>query len=134
MLINTTPTDYPSPGEAAEPSSQLANATDQPEPKRPLATPKTGLPHVPKAASRDRSTWETGDDYGGVLCVVPDTPYRVAVCAKGYCYLLQHRRGKDRWDNQKFFANKRRLAAVLKTLVPDRAFRAVQPEIEKLPI
>lgn len=69
-----------------------------------------------------------------MLFLVPDSPYRVAVCSKGHCWLLQQRRGANRWEGIKFFTNRRRLGVVLRQLVGARAFRAVAAKIAALPI
>lgn len=134
MYVDTTNTDYPSPAEALEPGPPPANKADQPKPKRPPTALKSAARRYENADGRDRSVGESGDSYPGRLFDVPGTNWRVVVCVQGRQWVLQQREGKDRWLGRKFFSNKRRLALVLKTLVPDRAFRAIQHEIEKLPI
>jgi len=66
--------------------------------------------------------------------VIPSTTWRVAVCPKGYCWLLQQRQGRDRWVSRKFFSRKARLAVVLKELISPEAFQAVEARIAALPI
>jgi hypothetical protein len=113
----------------------------RPNGKRVSSTPKTDLPQAgntdacgeTSAAKPDRSKWESGDQYPGALFAVPGTNWRVAVCAKGYCWMLQQREGRDRWISRKFFATKKRLAVVLTELVGDRAFRAVKAKVDELP-
>ena len=104
----------------------------------PPAVKKTASPQVSErdrpAGKGDRSRWEIGDNYPGVLFAIPGTAWRVAVCAKGYCWILQQREGKDRWHSRKFFARKARLALVLKELVGTKAFKAIEAKIEALPI
>ena len=134
MLLSTTITDDPLAPEAQQPGPPVANLSDQPEPKRPPAARNSRLTHGQNGSGPDRSQRETSDAYGGALFPVPGSPYRVAVCAKGYCWILQIRRGADRWEGVKFFATKRRLAVVLRQLVGARVFRAVQDKIEALPI
>ena len=59
---------------------------------------------------------------------------RVVVCSKGYCWILQRRRGVGRWESVKFFARRQRLGQVLRQLAGDRAYNAVKAKIEALPL
>ena|ERR1700733_1480684 len=134
MLANTTYTDSPAPDDVRGRGPETDHRTTHPEAKRSPATPKTGLPHLFKPPPSDRATWETGDDYDGVFFLIPGTAYRVAACPKGYCWLLQQRRGRHRWENRKYFATKRRLAAVLPSVVGTLAAEAVREKVDALPI
>jgi hypothetical protein len=77
---------------------------------------------------------ERYDAYSGALFRVPGTSYRVAASADGWSWILQQREARDHWVGRKYFSNRRRLAAVLKTLAPPAAFRAVESQIQALPV
>jgi hypothetical protein len=114
-------------------SGRLKGATlpdPNPEHRSDCSPPKTGLARV----SRDRSRGESGDAYSGALFQIPGTSWRVAVCAKGYCWILQQREAKDHWIGRKFFSNKRRLATVVNELLGEEAYRSVSDGIEALPV
>jgi hypothetical protein len=83
---------------------------------------------------RDRSLGEAGDNYPGALFPIPGTTYRVAVCAKGFCWMLQQREARDHWISRKFFASMARLAKVLPEVVGPDAAALVMPLVEALPI
>jgi hypothetical protein len=134
MLDGTTTLHNPVDLEAAQPAGPLANLADQPKPKRPPQTLLDAAHRCPKPNGRDRSVGENGDRYPGVLFDVPNTSWRVVVCAEGRQYIAQQREGRDRWASRKFFTNRRRLGVVLRQLVGARAFKAVQAKIEALPI
>ena len=117
-------------------------AVARPNTKSRPGAKKTGLPQVGNAERRtqvrvsktERSRWESGDQYSGVLFGIPGTNWRVAVCAKGHCWMLQQREGRHRWISRKFFATKKRLAVVLIKLVGEQAFGAVKDKVDALPI
>ena len=134
MFTDTTITDDPPASEAQQPAPAPANLADQPEPKRPPQSGVAAARRCPKGNGRDRSIGENGDRYPGLLFDVPNTSWRVVVCAEGRQWIIQQREGKDKWVSRKFFATKRRLAVVLKQPVGSRAFKAIQHKIEKLPI
>lgn len=134
MYVDIANTDNSDSALAPQPGPPPADPTAGLKPKRPPAPSLEASRRCPKPDGRDRSLGESGDAYAGSLFDVPGTSWRVVVCAQGRQWIAQQREGKDHWVSRKFFANKRRLAAVLKTLVPDRAFQAVKDKIEALPI
>lgn len=134
MVSTTTNTDYPSPAEGPQPGPPPAGPIGKPKRKRPPTARKSAARGYENADGRDRSLGESGDTYPGRLFDVPGTNWRVVVCVQGRQWILQQCEGRDRWQSRKFFASKRRLAVVLKGLVPDRAFQAVKDKIEALPI
>jgi hypothetical protein len=131
----------PSDLRTAGPHDPPNGLSDGPAPARPSGPPKTALARVPEPAcppanrrARDRSLGESGDRYPGALFAIPGTNYRVAVCAKGYCWILQQREARDHWIRRKFFASKARLAKVLPEVVGPNTAAAVMPLVEALPI
>lgn len=109
----------------------------QQKPKRPPSPPKVGLGQVSKPNPADRPRGYAGeryDAYGGVLFLIPGTRLRVAASADGLCWIVQHREGRDHWVGRKYFSNRRRLATVLRELVPATAFRSVEAKIAALPV
>ena len=134
MYVDTTLTDNQPSGEAPERVAPLAKPRAHPDPKRERSPPPKRS-HTPQnRLPPDHTTWETHDDYRGALFEVPGTPWRVVVCSKGYCWILQRRRGVGRWESVKFFARRQRLATVLRQLAGDRAYNAVKAKIEALPL
>jgi hypothetical protein len=136
MFVDATEITAPDrPPEAGDKTDRV-NAGSQPRPQKsasPQVEKPDGRAQTP-APKTDRSKWESGDQYAGVLFIVPGTNWRMAVCAKGYCWMLQQREGRDRWISRKFFTNKRRLAVVLTELVGEQIAAAVKDKIEALPI
>lgn len=114
----------------------LTLPTPQPDTERPPYPSNSGSPQVSQKRPplRDRSRWEAGDLYPGVIFTIPDTAFRVAVCERGYQWILQRRDGKDRWTNLKYFARKGRLATVIRDLLGEDIFPTVETKIESLPI
>ena len=134
MYVDTTLTDNQPSGAPATCVAPVANPDNRPDTKRERRPPPARS-HTPQnRLPPDHTSWETSGDYRGALFEVPGTPWRVAVCPKGYCWILQRRRGVGRWESLKFFARRPRLATVLRELVGDRAYQAVKDKIEALPI
>jgi hypothetical protein len=84
----------PSQNDPDRPADEL---TFDPNPDRRSCPPKTALarvlgPDCPprQRKARDRSLGEGGDNYPGTLFSIPGTTYRVAVCAKGYCWICSN--------------------------------------------
>jgi hypothetical protein len=99
-----------------------------------LARVSERVPPAGTRKPRDRSKGEAGEQYPGVQFRIPGTNYRVAASADGHCWIIQQREARDHWIGRKYFSNKRRLAVVVKTMVPAAAFKEIEPQINALPI
>ena len=136
MLLDTTENAIPELPPEADNKTGLVKPPSRRSSPKPASAPLSE-PHSSDAGAtgkRDRSSGESGDDYPGVRFHVPGTNWRVAACAKGYCWLLQQRRAKDHWESRKFFATKKRLAVVLADLVGAEVAAKVKDKIDALPI